>query len=59
MTLYSAMVNISRIAGPAIAGLLIVTVGYGWCFTIDAISYVTVLVALGDDAHGRAAPGRA
>jgi MFS family permease len=47
ITLYSAMVNISRILGPAIAGALIVTVGYGWCFTIDAISYVTVLVALG------------
>ncbi|HKE74075.1 MAG TPA: MFS transporter [Acidimicrobiales bacterium] len=47
VTLYSAMVNISRIVGPALAGALIVTVGYGWCFTIDAVSYVTVLVALG------------
>lgn len=47
VTLYSAMVNISRIAGPLIAGVLISTVGYGWCFTVDAASYVTVLVALG------------
>jgi MFS family permease len=47
VTLYSAMVNISRILGPAIAGVLIVTVGYGWAFTIDAISYATVLTALG------------
>ncbi len=47
VTLYSAMVNISRILGPAIAGVLIVTVGFGWCFTIDAISYATVLTALG------------
>jgi MFS family permease len=47
VTLYSAMVNLSRIVGPLVAGALIVTVGYGWCFTIDAISYVTVLVALG------------
>jgi MFS family permease len=46
VTLYSAMVNISRIAGPAIAGVLVVSVGFGWCFTVDAISYVTVLVAL-------------
>ena len=38
VTLYSAMVNISRIVGPALAGVLIVTVGYGWCFTIDAVS---------------------
>ena len=46
VTLYSAMVNISRIAGPALAGVLIVTVGFGWCFAIDGLSYVTVLVAL-------------
>ena len=46
VTLYSAMVNIARITGPALAGVLIVTVGYGWCFTLDAVSYVTVLVAL-------------
>jgi MFS family permease len=46
VTLYSAMVNISRVVGPALAGLLIVTVGYGWCFTIDAVSYISVLIAL-------------
>ncbi|MCU1396441.1 MAG: hypothetical protein JWM34_4869 [Ilumatobacteraceae bacterium] len=46
VTIYSAMVNISRIAGPAIAGVLVVTVGYGWCFTVDGISYITVMIAL-------------
>jgi MFS family permease len=46
VTLYSAMVNLSRIIGPAIGGLLIVTVGYGWCFTLDAVSYLVVIVAL-------------
>ncbi len=46
VTLYSAMVNMSRIVGPALAGALVVTVGYGWCFTIDAVSYLTVLAAL-------------
>ncbi len=46
VTLYSAMVNLSRIAGPAIAGLLVVSVGYGWCFTLDAVSYTSVLAAL-------------
>jgi MFS family permease len=46
VTLYSALVNASRIFGPALAGVLVVTLGYGWCFTIDAISYVAVLVAL-------------
>src|SRR4051794_4905958 len=46
VTLYSALVNSSRIFGPALAGLLVVTVGFGWCFTIDAISYSAVLAAL-------------
>jgi MFS family permease len=46
VTLYSALVNASRIFGPALAGLLVVTVGYGWAFTLDALSYVAVLVAL-------------
>ena len=30
VTVDSAMVNISRIGGPALAGVLITTVGYGW-----------------------------
>ncbi len=47
VTLYSALVNASRIVGPALAGLLIVLAGFGWCFTIDALSYIFVLVALG------------
>src|SRR5436305_8310817 len=46
VTLYSALVNASRIFGPALAGLLVVTAGFGWCFTLDAISYVAVLIAL-------------
>jgi len=46
VTLYSAMNSMARIAGPALAGLLIVTVGFGWCFTIDAVSYVAVISAL-------------
>jgi MFS family permease len=46
VTLYSAMNSMARIAGPAFAGLLIVTVGYGWCFTVDAVSYVAVITAL-------------
>jgi MFS family permease len=46
VTLYSALVNLSRLVGPALGAALIVTVGYGWCFTLDAASYLTVLVAL-------------
>ena len=46
VTLYSVMVNLARIIGPALAGLLIVTVGYGWCFAIDAASYLAVISGL-------------
>ena len=43
VVLYSIIVNISRIFGPALAGLLVVTLGYGWCFSIDATSYLVVI----------------
>ena len=43
VVLYSTIVNISRVFGPALAGLLAVTLGYGWCFAIDASTYVAVL----------------
>ncbi|HTI33039.1 MAG TPA: MFS transporter [Miltoncostaea sp.] len=46
VTVYSAMVNLSRVAGPALAGVLVVSVGYAWTFTVDAISYLAVLIAL-------------
>jgi len=46
VVLYSMIVNFSRILGPALAGLLVTTVGYGWCFTIDAVTYVAVLTCL-------------
>ncbi|MEN6372188.1 MAG: MFS transporter [Armatimonadota bacterium] len=46
VVLYSTIVNVSRIFGPALAGLLVVTLGYGWCFTIDASTYLAVLFCL-------------
>jgi len=46
VVLYSTIVNVSRIFGPALAGLLVVTVGYGWCFAIDAGTYMAVLLCL-------------
>jgi MFS family permease len=46
VVLYSIIVNVSRIFGPALAGLLIVTLGYGWCFTVDAGTYLAVLYCL-------------
>ena len=46
VSLNSAVLSTSRIVGPALAGVLIGIVGFGWCFVIDAVSYVAVLVGL-------------
>src|SRR5262245_37725814 len=44
IALNSSMVNGSRIVGPAIAGLLIGFLGEGWCFFINGVSYISVIV---------------
>ena len=45
VSLNSALMTGARIFGPALAGLLVTTVGFGWCFLLDAVSYVAVIVA--------------
>jgi len=44
--LNSGIFNGARIVGPAIAGTLIVTVGIGYCFLLNSLSYIAVIVAL-------------
>jgi MFS family permease len=44
--LNGAIAQSARIVGPAIAGLLIVAVGTGICFAIDAVSFLAVIAAL-------------
>jgi MFS family permease len=44
--LNSAMMTSSRVIGPALAGLLVATVGFGWAFLLDGLSYIAVLAAL-------------
>jgi MFS family permease len=46
IALNSSLVNGSRIIGPAIGGALIATVGEGWCFMADAVSYIAVIASL-------------
>ena len=46
IALNSSMFNMARLIGPSIGGILVATVGEGWCFLIDAISYVAVIAAL-------------
>ena len=42
----SSIVNLARLIGPALAGLVIAWVGEGCCFLIDGLSYVAVIVSL-------------
>ncbi|MBN3806131.1 MFS transporter, partial [Paraburkholderia sp. Ac-20336] len=44
--LNSTSFNAARMIGPAVAGLLIASVGTGWVFLINALSFVAVLGAL-------------
>jgi MFS family permease len=46
VSLNSALMTSSRVIGPALAGLLVTTVGFGWCFLVDGLSYIAVLLAL-------------
>jgi MFS family permease len=46
VALNSALFNGTRVVGPAIAGLLIATVGLAACFLINAVTYAAVIVGL-------------
>ena len=46
VTLNSTMVNVARIIGPSIGGIIIATVSIGMCFLVNALSFVAVIVAL-------------
>lgn len=46
IALNSAAFNSARIVGPAIGGLVIGVAGVGWCFFINAVSFVAVLIVL-------------
>lgn len=46
IALNSSMFNGARIIGPAIAGILVATVGEGWCFFANSVSYIAVIAGL-------------
>ncbi len=46
IALNSSMVNMARLVGPALAGMVIGSVGEGYCFLIDGISYLAVIASL-------------
>ncbi|HVP52794.1 MAG TPA: MFS transporter [Terriglobales bacterium] len=46
IALNSSMFNGARVIGPAIAGLLVASIGEGWCFFGNAVSYIAVIFGL-------------
>jgi MFS family permease len=46
IALNSSMINVARIVGPGLAGLLVAKWGEGFCFLVNALSYLAVLWAL-------------
>jgi MFS family permease len=46
IALNSSIVNLARVVGPALAGLLVASIGEGWCFALNALSFVGTYRAL-------------
>jgi MFS family permease len=46
VALNSGLLNASRVIGPALAGVMIASVGIGMCFVVNALSFLAVLAAL-------------
>ena len=46
VALNSSLFNASRVAGPALAGIVIGTLGVGACFVLNAVSFLAVLASL-------------
>jgi MFS family permease len=46
IALNSSMFNGARIVGPAVAGVLVASIGEGWCFFANAVSYIAVIIGL-------------
>lgn len=46
VSLNSSIVNGARVVGPAVAGLLMAHVGMTWCFILNGVSFIAVIVGL-------------
>jgi MFS family permease len=46
IALNSSMFNGARVIGPSIAGILVASIGEGWCFAANSISYIAVIAGL-------------
>jgi predicted MFS family arabinose efflux permease len=41
------MINTAMVVGPAVAGITYAALGPAWCFTINGITFIAVIIALG------------
>ena len=46
IALNSSIVNSGRIVGPAIAGVLVATIGEGYCFLVNGLSFLAIIAGL-------------
>ena len=46
VSLNSTEFNLARVVGPSLAGIFVATIGLGWCFIVDAVSYTLVVSML-------------
>jgi MFS family permease len=46
IALNSSMFNGARVIGPSIAGILVASIGEGWCFFANSVSYTAVIAGL-------------
>lgn len=62
ITLNSTLANVGRGLGPVVAAALIATVGFGWCFLANAVSFAAVVATLAtmrlDQIHPEPRAGR-
>ena len=53
IALNSTIFNLARVVGPAIGGLVLAALGAVWCFGLNGLSFVAVIIALADASPGR------
>jgi MFS family permease len=58
VSLNSVLVNVARSVGPAVAGLLIASVGDGVCFLLNSVSFVAVVGSLVTMDRSRLQPSK-
>ncbi len=46
VSLNSTQINLARVIGPSLAGVLVATVGLSWCFLVDGLSYAAVIFSM-------------